>query len=199
MLLLAIAHKGEAQTFIKRKFTQTVDFYFSGLYRSDNEILLLTGEGIQKTTVRITAVCAYYGHRIDRLINMGIAASLDSSLQLNQIYGIRSVYHEFTGENEYPSFKCMETRSKVDCVTACKRVVKKEYGHALRKIAPVADRELWGIGSVCHQFRIPFKSYKLISDYADEKTNLDQIRSMAPDYSKHLFDFYKKLSLTKDI
>ena len=197
MLLLTIAHQGEAKEFIKRKHTQAVDFHFPGVYRDDKEILLITGEGIQLTTLRMTALCTYFSNKIDRVINMGIAGSLDSSLQLNQIYGIRSVHHEYHGEQGYPSFQCMETHSRFDCVSATKRVDNDIYAQSLEKIAPIVDRELWAIGSVCNQFNLPFKSYKLISDSAGKSTNDQQVKSRAISFSKHLFDFYKNLSLSK--
>ncbi len=198
MLLLTIAHHGEAQEFVKKKYTQSTDFYFSGVFRSDEDILLLTGEGIQNTTIRMTAVCTYFGNKIDRVINMGIAGGLDSALQLNQIYGICGVYHELSDDKEYPYFKCVETHSKMDCITACRRVNNNKYAEKLKNKAQIVDRELWAIGSVSAYFNLPFKSYKLISDFAGDTTDSVQIREKAFYYSKHLFDFYKNLSLTKE-
>jgi nucleoside phosphorylase len=131
------------------------------------------------------------------VINIGIAGSLDSSIQLNQIYGIRSVHHEHYGVKGYPSFQCMETHSRFDCVSAARRVDNDIYAKSLEKIAPIVDRELWAIGSVCNHFNLPFKSYKLISDFAGKSTDDQQIKSRAISFSKHLFDFYKNLSLTK--
>ena len=198
MLLLTMAHHGEAQEFIKRKYTQPTDFYFRGIFRSNEDILLLTGEGIQNTTIRMTAVCTYFGNKIDRVLNMGIAGALDPSLQLNQIYGIRRVSHEFSNDNEYGSFTCVKTFSKFDCITACRRVNDDKYVADLKNKAQIVDRELWAIGSVSRHFNLPFKSYKLISDYAGNTTDSGQIKENAIDFSKHLFDFYKNLSLTKE-
>ena len=198
MLLITMAHRGEAQEFIKRKYTQPTEFYFRGIYRSNEDILLLTGEGIQSTTIRLTAVCTYFGNKIDRVINMGIAGALDPALQLNQIYGIRRVCHEFSDNPEYGSFQCVETFSKYDCITACRRVNDDKYAADLKNRAQIVDRELWAIGSVSSHFNLPFKSYKLISDYAGKITDSGQIRENAFDYSKHLFDFYKNLSFSKE-
>ncbi len=58
MLLLTIAHHGEAQEFIRRKYKQTVEFHFKGLYRSDDGMLLICGEGIQIATMRLCS-CLY--------------------------------------------------------------------------------------------------------------------------------------------
>jgi nucleoside phosphorylase len=198
MLLMTIAHHGEAQEFIKRKYKQTVDFHFNGLYRSEDGMLLVSGEGLQMTSMRLTAVYTYFSHQIDRIINMGIAGSLSSQLQLNQIYGVRTVHHETRRNSEFPSFNCKETFSKLDCVSAVHPVLTDQYAQALSPIADIVDRELWAIGSVCQLFSIPFKSYKLISDKAGNQTNVDKIKLNAPQFSKHLFDFYKKLSLAKE-
>jgi nucleoside phosphorylase len=129
---------------------------------------------------------------------MGIAGALASALQINQIYGIRHVYREYHDESDHISFSCKETHSKTDCITAVRGVSDEGYVQFLKKFAPICDRELWGIGLTCDQYQIPFKSYKLISDYAGIGTDIEKIKSRASEYSKHLFDFYKNLSLTKD-
>jgi nucleoside phosphorylase len=197
MLLIVIAHRGEAKEFIRRKHTQQVDFYFSGIFRDNDEILLLTGEGIQNTTLKMASVLTYFGSKIDRVLNMGIAGALDEKLQLNQIYGIREVYHEFNN-SEFSSCTCIETNSILDCVTACQRVQELNYARTLAKIAPIVDRELWAVGAVCREFRLPFKSYKLISDFAGKGTDHADIINRASEFGKHLFDFFKKLTLADD-
>jgi nucleoside phosphorylase len=198
MLLLTIAHRGEAQEFIKKTFTQPVDFHFPGVYRGGEDLLLLTNEGVESAILRVSSILTYFGNKIDRVLNMGIAGALLPSLQLNQIYGIRRILHQNNGEKEFPSFLCKETHSKTDCVSASKGIFDNEYAQSLRKFAPIVDRESWGIAFVCNEFGLPVKSYKLISDYAGEKTNIEEIKSKASDYSKHMFDFYKNLSLTKE-
>jgi len=198
MLLLTIAHKGEAQEFIKRAFTQPTDFYFTGVYRDGEDILLLTGEGIEQSILRVSSVLTYFGSKIDRVLNMGIAGALGTSLQINQIYGIRQVYYELQKEQEYPPLKCKETHSKTDCVTTQHSVLNTEFANSLKEVAPVVDKELWGIGFTCDKYGISFKSYKLISDYAGDSTNPKEVISKAAEYSKHMFDFYKNLSLTKE-
>ena len=198
MLLLSIAHKGEAQEFIRRKFTQPVQFHFNGLFRGEEGFLLLSSEGIERTTIHLTAVLTYFGRQIDRVLNIGIAGALSQKLEINQIYGIRRVYHELNGQSDYPFFSGKETHSKYDCVSTLRRVTDSKYADHLKKIAPVCDRELWAIGFVCHQFNLPFKAYKLISDMAGNDTDQKQIVDQSVLFSKHLFDFYKKLSLKNE-
>jgi hypothetical protein len=86
----------------------------------------------------------------------------------------------------------------MDCITARKSVTDPIYAQALSKIAPIVDRELWGIGYSCINYGISFKSYKLISDFAGGTISEKDIKSKSAIYSKHLFDFYKNLSLTKE-
>ena len=198
MLLLTIAHRGEAQEFIKRTFTQPVDYYFKGVYRDGNDLLLLTEEGIESSILRVSSVLTYFGNKIDRVLNMGIAGALVPALQINQIYGIHQVLRDRREGINYRSLSCKETHSKTDCITVDRGVFEIEYVQFLRQKAQICDRELWGIGLTCDQYQIPFKSYKLISDYAGVDTDMKEIKSKASEYSKHLFDFYKNLSLTKD-
>lgn len=198
MLLLVIAHEGEAREFIRRKHTQAVEFHFSGLFRCADELLLVSGEGIQMATLRLSAVCTYFANKIDRVLNLGIAASLDPALQFNQFYGIHVVHHELKGSAGYPSFTCKDTGSQLACVSALQRVLDDIYAVSLSNIAPIVDRELWAVGSVCQLFRLPFKSYKLISDQAGSATNHARIVAGKELIGKHLFDFYKNLSLVRE-
>jgi nucleoside phosphorylase len=196
MILLTFAHKGEAQEFIKRKHTIAVDFYFEGIYRNDNELLIVTKEGLQSTTERLASVCTYFGNKIKLVINFGIAGSLSKRLQINQIYGIQKVFLEPLQSAKSPIFTTYEQNSRIDCITAFNPVLDDSYAYNLAKIAQVVDRELWACASVCALFRLPLKSYKLISDKAGSKTASEQIRNRTSQYSKHLFDFYKKLDLS---
>jgi nucleoside phosphorylase len=198
MLLLTIAHKGEAQEFIKRAYTQPVDFHFPGIYRSGDDILLLTGDGSEQAILRISSVLTYFGTKIDRVLNMGIAGALSTQLQVNQIYGIRKVYHQSYLKQENYIMDCKETHSKMDCITVNNPVLNSKLSKDLSETAQIVDRELWGIGFTCRQYGKSFKSYKLISDFADKNTNTEKIKSNSSYFSKHLFDFYKKLSLTKE-
>jgi purine-nucleoside phosphorylase len=93
MLLLTFAHKNEAHVFIERKHTLPVDFSFPGLYRGDDQLLLITGEGVTSTLQKLSTVCEYFGGKLHQVLNLGVAGSLTSDLQVNQIYGIRKVFY----------------------------------------------------------------------------------------------------------
>ena len=196
MILLMFAHRGEAQEFIRRKHNIPVDFYFSGVYRSDDEILLLTNGGIQLTRERMTSICTYFGKNISRVINLGIAGSLTDQLQQNQVYAIRTIYHEPDEDALHPSFTCADKKSKIDCVTVREPILDNDSVKGLANIAQVVDQELWACAAVSKHFNLPLRAYKLISDKVRDGSSAVFIKSQAATYSKHLFDFYKKLDLS---
>ena len=195
MIVLTFAHKGEAQEFIRRKHTIAVEFYFKGLFRCEDELLLISGEGLRTTAERLTAVCTYYGKNIFYVLNLGIAGALVNVLQVNQIYGIHRIYLESLDMNTAKVYTTANQYSKYDCITARHPVLDRSYAQKLSVYAQIVDRELWACASVCERFKIPLKSYKLISDYADSHTLRHGIKGKAAGFSKHLFDFYKKLDL----
>jgi hypothetical protein len=191
MLLITIANRAEAAEFIQRKHNLQVDFYFHGLYRSEKELLLLTGTDAEMIPERMIKVCEYYKNHVEGVVNLGIGGALDQQLEYNQIYGIRSVYHE-TSEQIFETF---DTRSKIDCITAISEVLDRSYAERLSKFAQIVDLELYTIASVCHKYHLPFRAYKLISDRSDGAQTRDDLKANAATFSKHLFDFYSKLKL----
>lgn len=189
MLLITFAHKAEAQEFIKRKHNIPVEFYFSGIYRHEEELLLLTGTGSRSVNDKVRQVIAYFGTKISDILNLGIAGALDNTLQINQIYGIRNILSEDDMEN----FITANPRGQIDCISVGRPVTKDRYARNLAQRAHAVDMELWFCAGIAMENNIPIKSYKLISDYAGSTTDLVHIKKNAPLYSRHLFDFYKKL------
>jgi nucleoside phosphorylase len=195
MLLLTMAHKEEANVFIERKHMLPVEFSFPGLYRGEDELLLLTGEGVTSTLKKVNTVCEYFGKKIDRVINLGIAGSLRSDLQINQIYGIRKIFYEPYLQNPEKTYNTGNERAVFDCITSFQTIKSNDYARQLAMFAQIVDRELWANAHICKSFNLPFSAYKLISDQAGDQTDLEAIRQNASEYSLHLFDFYKKLQL----
>jgi len=190
MIVLTFAHKGEALEFIRRKHVLPVDFYFKGLYRDGDELLVITGPGAKQAAANLSQICSYFGSRIQGILNLGIAGSLNPELQLNQIYGIRHILHEF----ETDQYTCTSRRADRICITAEHPVGDDRYAAKLRaRGADCVDTEAWGLAIACHAQNLHFQAYKLISDRAGVSTNSREIIKQAPVYSKHLFDFYKKL------
>ena len=125
-----------------------------------------------------------------QVINLGIAGSLDKNIQLGEIYSIRKVFREGVAPNSFPVFRSFDDTAQADCITAEKRVVEKSYATSLAPFAPIADRELWAIASVCSRFNLPFRAYKLISDRAGEDTDTSGIKRRALEFSSRLYEYY---------
>ncbi len=193
MIVLTFAHKGEARAFISRKHTLPVDFYFAGLYRDADELLLITGEGAEQASERLASVCSYFGSMIQAVLNLGIAGGLNPELELNQIYGIRRIIHEF----EKDQYICASRRADRICITTAQSVREDRAAEQLRiRGADCVDMEAWGQAALCSSLQLPFQTYKLISDRAGAGTNMDDMVKQASVFSRHLFDFYKKLDYT---
>ncbi|MEK7790138.1 MAG: hypothetical protein AAB309_00745 [Deltaproteobacteria bacterium] len=190
MRLFTFAHRGEAQVFLKRGNYKPISFFFDGLYENGGDLLLITGEGLQKTTEKAAAVCASYHKEISHLINFGVAGSLSPELTLGEIYSVRTVYKE----DEFHSFTTRGMTSfgapHFDCISALERVVNDEKAAKLGCFAQIVDRELWAIGSLASLFRIPFQSHKLIADEAGSQTSCFDLRERAAVFSEKIHDYF---------
>ncbi len=194
--LLTFAHRGEAQEFIKKGKFKAAPFYFDGLYQAERELLLLTGEGLQSTTEKTSAVCAAYRDEISMLINFGISASLDPQITIDTIYSIRTVYAEKGNQVAFKTFSSEDSDAAIDCLSANNRVLEPEYARHLSAFAPVVDRELWACASICELFKLPFRSYKLISDMGGDGAICPDIKDRALEFSERLYRHYCQLRLS---
>lgn len=186
MDLICIAHRGEAQAFLK-------DFKAveENLYQNEKALLVITGEGHWKA-MEIGLVFGKYP--IQRLINFGIAGALDKDLALEKIYCVRTVYSFAYDKPLFASFTS-QSDSTVDCITAMERVLNDERAEQLACFAHLVDRELWALAYLANKMNIPFESYKLISDYAGSSTDCFDLKAKASDYSKQLYSFYHSLTM----
>nr|NIP24013.1 hypothetical protein [Phycisphaerae bacterium]NIR93327.1 hypothetical protein [Gammaproteobacteria bacterium]NIW46580.1 hypothetical protein [Gammaproteobacteria bacterium]NIW98108.1 hypothetical protein [Phycisphaerae bacterium]NIX27828.1 hypothetical protein [Phycisphaerae bacterium] len=203
--LLVFAHRGEAKVFIKRGHFQPVGFLFNGLYEREGELLLISGEGVQSTTERLSAVCAAYAKEIETVINMGIAGSLTQNtaegetepIELNGIYSVRTVYGDNGSDIAFRTFTSDDPNARIDCISANNRVLEDDDAQRLSWFAQLVDRELWACGSVCALFKLPFCSYKLVSDVAGQGTDCIDISHRAGEFSRRLYQFYGELTAQK--
>ena len=192
MNLLVFAHRGEAKAFLHDlKFKSVKNYDFLNVYKNENDYLIICGEGIQSATEFLASVLAVIKNEITMVINLGVAGALDQSLELNKIYSVQTAYAEkVSQEMQFKSFSSRDSEAYYDCVSALKRVLDDENANYLSKFAQIVDRELWAIGSVAKLFKIPFQSYKLISDYAGSNTSCFDISNKTDFYSQHLLEFY---------
>jgi len=186
MNLLTFAYLGEAQEFIKMNGCKPVLSISKYAYNNEKDLLLITGEGIESTTVRMKIVFEKYNNQISKVINIGISGALDESLELKSVHRIRNVFKENSNE----SYSTEDINSTLDCITANNRVLDTEYARKLLPLAPIVDRELWACAKICHEFNVPFRSFKLISDYAGKTSDTAGILSNAKEYSEKLFEYY---------
>ncbi|MBG08684.1 MAG: hypothetical protein CME68_07990 [Halobacteriovoraceae bacterium] len=208
MKLIAIAHRAEAQAFLKSRHLalKPEAFAFDGLYYSTehNLALLLTGEGVQSATEKLAALCGAKHNKIQEIINLGVAGILENSPQfeLGGVKEIRTAYHDLGHKMEFKSFSTSSQTSPFhlcDIVTSSKRALKKKDCEELLPFAPLVDRETWAIGSVANRFQIPFRSLKVLSDKvyeADQGGSLEVcrlIKDQAPLWSQQLLAAFDKI------
>lgn len=181
MDLCVLAHRGEAQIFIKGLKNISPNFY-----QGEDYAVLICGEGVFEAS-KLGA----YVRNFDRVLNFGIAGALEGALELEKIYPIRTHYLH---ENDRPQFKSFTSLiGELDCITSFNRVFDDEFANELSMYAQIVDREAWLMAKICSDHNKEFQSYKLISDYAGSLTQCFDIKDKALDYSQALFDFYQSI------
>ena len=193
MKLIHLAHRGEAQQFLK-DLDVNADQSMEGLYIGHDEIVLIGSEGIENTLTKLSYCLGRF--KVTEVLNFGIAGALDKNLKLDEVYEIRTSYC-FNEKVQYKSFQA--NLKGLDCITTNKRVLDNDYADELSNFAPIVDRELWAVGLVCKSQNIPFSSFKLISDYAGAQTNCFDIKEKAAEYSIVLSNTYKGLITKIDV
>lgn len=159
--LICFAHHGEAQAFLSYFDFKPKNFFFEGLFESEKYFLLLTQEGEQSTSERITAVLSALHDQIQDVVNLGIVGALSSKLQLEEIVHIRTSYGF---QNNEPKFKSFPLKGTHDCISSEKRVINRELAEKLSCFAQVVDRELWAVASSCHLMKKSLSAIKIVSD-----------------------------------
>ena len=165
MRLLVFAHRGEAQTFLKAGKWDSIQAPYQGLYKSEHEYLLITGEGPQNATEK-TAYALGSNQEIKEVINLGIAGALDKSLELDRIYQIRTCYAQQADSPLFKSYTTDEYKEYIDCITTHERIISETSADKLRPFAQVVDREAWAIASVASLLnkKLRYSIIYLISD-----------------------------------
>lgn len=196
MRLICMAHRGEAQEFLKNLDMSTQDSKF---HLGETESLLITGEGPFEVLALLPYYIAKYG--IKEIVNYGIAGSLSPKLEIGEIYSIRTTYAYGLNKPRFQSFSTASSSqstsySMLDCITTEQRVLSDSFAKELDSFAEIVDRELWAIGKVASTYKIPFKAFKLISDYAGNSTNCFDLKKMAKTFSQRMFYFHKEQHFT---
>jgi len=191
MDLLTFAHRGEAKAFFREFPFKPINFAFEGLYLSEGHYLLITGEGIQATSEKLSAVLGAF-KEIESIFNLGVCGALDENFNEGEIHPIRTCYMEKNSKMEFKSFSTPNIDG-LDCVSAHQRVLDTGYAKYLSYFAPLVDREVWAIGSVCSLFKKSFYSYKYISDNADGEEICQVVSVKAEKISEALLNYFLRL------
>ena len=186
MQCLVFAHRAEAQVFLEQRAFKSVKD-FNHLYMDHECFLFITGEGIFETLCKITSLLTQFP-QIRSITNFGIAGSLDSKLRGRTTYLVRTIYGNLNQEFKFKSFSSSTTQSQVDCISCDYRVSDPDQKNHLSAYAQIVDRELWAIAYASSLKKIPWQSFKCISDQADDTYSCQSIKEKAEDYSRLLHE-----------
>ncbi|MCB0414184.1 MAG: hypothetical protein KDD50_07615 [Bdellovibrionales bacterium] len=192
MNLLIFAHRNEALPFIQ-KSNSWLSEKFTGVYKSNEEIILICGEGIEAAIGKTSALLGYLQAQevsIEKVYNIGVAGSLSDRIEIQKIYSLRTIYCEQKESLRFKSFTTADTEALVDGVSSDNRVLTDTYAQELNILGDTVDREAWGIAYACAIFKIPFYCFKIISDRAGSLTNCFEVKASYSIYSQKLFAFY---------
>ncbi len=153
--------------------------------------------GNNKLASLLSAVLAALREDILRVVNLGIAGGLDSDMDLEKIFSIRTVYRSENAEMQFKTFTTADAAASLDIISASQRILRRESAEKLKPFASIVDREAWACASTADLFKIPFYCYKLLSDLPAEGTVCLDIRAQAERYSNLLYEFYQSDHLNK--
>lgn len=186
MQLITLAHPGEAQSIIERfKLTKVSD----SLYKGEGLACLITGEGPFEAAIRTSAELGREDYQ--EVINLGICGALSSSLELESIHEVRCIYLAVDGKPQFRSFPVSE--KGLDLITSFERILDPKRAEVLRGVGSLVDREAWGVAYACKEARIPFRSFKIISDLAGSLEACELIRERAQFFSQKISDFLEEM------
>ena len=193
--LLVFAHRGEAQVFLEKAAVKRKMDRFE-MWELDEEkgcdYLLISGEGRINALCRVASALGWLSRKreLTRVVNLGIAGALDD-LAGDAIYPIRTSYAHTGAKPVFQSFTSAEKNATLDAVSSDERVLDDKMAVKLSYFGQIVDRELWGIARAASEFRLPFLSYKIISDRAGSKTNCFELKNRARKWSEKLWFFYQ--------
>jgi hypothetical protein len=186
MHLITMAHLGEAQASIEQLKLRRVG---PRLFESELCTLLLTGEGPLEAAI---AVAAELGRKAyHSVINLGVAGAMAPELAVGSLHQIRTLYLINDGK---PQFKSIPVAGQgLDCLTSFERILDPQKATPLRGMAPLVDREAWGVGMAARQQNTPFICYKLVSDQAGSLGACQLVKANAEHFSELLAAKLKEL------
>jgi hypothetical protein len=177
MQLITMAHLGEAQGVIDYYQLQRLN---SQLYENQELTCLITGEGPFEAAIKTSAQLARGSYK--RVLNVGIAGALESSLLVGEFYPIRGLYLVNQGRPEFKSFKAQD--QGLDCLTSFERILSPQRARILQGLGHVVEREAWGVAMAAKEAQVPFSCFKLISDQAGTLGACELTRAQAQEWAQ---------------
>ena len=182
MHLITMAHLGEAQAIIESfQLKRLTPHYYEG----DSMGCLITGEGPFEAATHTAAILGQ--KKFTKVINLGIAGTLNTTHEVGAICEIRSIYLIIEGKPQYKSFS--PSSAGVDCLTSFERILSHEKAKILQGVGDLVDREAWGVAMAAKTQGVDFQCFKLISDQAGTLGACEVVRDMAQEWSLKLAQF----------
>ena len=166
------------------------------LYLSPELAILITGEGMDRVLLNLGMALAKISE-VEHVYNFGIAAALSKNRVKDEIISVRTAYRYLAGPMEFKSYSSCNGQAHLDCVSSFQRIQGPKEARKLSYFGDLVDRELWAVGAVCDFYRIPFESFKLISDNAWEVEPCEQIKHRALEYSCSLYQKFQAIQVVQ--
>ena len=191
MKLITMAHAGEARGSIE---TFKLERITPHLYRNEELVLILTGEGPFEAATKTSLIIPKYP--FSEVINIGIAGSLSPELKIGDFLPVRTHY---LINGATPLFKTFQGHSTgVDCLTAFERILDPKKAEPLRGLGGLVDREAWGVAMAARTAELPMRSFKMVSDMAGSIDACELVKDKAVEYGLMLADELVKILDKKD-
>lgn len=181
-----MAHLGEAQGVIESFHLKRVS---PVLFESDDLNLLITGEGPLEAALQLTHLLSQ--RAFHRVINLGLAGTLDAGLAIGSVYPVRHHYLVIEGRPQFKSFKGQD--SGLDCLTSFERILDPEKAAPLKGLGSLVDREAWGLAQAAKLLNVSFESHKLVSDLAGTLGACELVKEEAASWSMKLSSYLQEL------
>ncbi len=179
MYLITMAHLGEAQATIDQFGLEKLR---PDLFKNETMVLLITGEGPFEAATKTALTIPMF--EIREIINLGIAGTLTQELKVGDFVPVRSIYLINDQKPQFKSFPSLQTG--LDCLTSFERILDKNKAQILKGLGSIVDREAWGVAMAAKMASIPFRSYKMISDYAGTNNACELVKDEAYEFSLKL-------------
>jgi hypothetical protein len=186
MHLITLAHHGEAQSIIERFNLERISPEF---YHGENFDCLITGEGPFEAAISTSRALAQKTY--EKVINLGIAGTLNKEARPGAIHQVRTIYLVVNGSPQFKSFSL--SSSGLDLITSFERILSPQKADVLRGLGAIVDREAWGVAMAAKSSGVICESYKLISDVAGTMDACEAVQDKAQELSQELCQFLRKI------